>query len=640
MTYGWTGNLLRVNLTTGTVEVEKLSKEMLSNFVGSRGINSYLAYKHVEPGIDPLGPRNPLIFGVGPLTGTLAPASGRWTVTTKSPMTGILGDANSGGHWAAELKYAGFDHILIEGASDHPVYLYICDGEVEIRDASHLWGKDTWETTDLIKKDLGDPDTKVACIGPAGENLVKFACVISDRTRAAGRTGVGAVMGSKQLKAIAIRGTLPIKIADPEAFGKAALRIHKMLREDWPAYEGLATQGTAGLVAAGLAIGWMPVRYFRSTVFPLDALSGETLVEKYKIQSVGCFGCPVHCSHYYSVREGPYKGTMGEGPEYETLAAVGSKCGIDELDAVLHMNNLLNQLGLDSIDTGNTIAILMDLKERGFITDEDFEGLDLDWGSTETAIKLIHKIAHREGVGDLLAEGSVVVAQQYGEEAAAGVWQIKGMGNISVEMRALKGANLGYATSTRGLDHLRGMCVPEEVQLPPEAGEALYGIPEIGDPDTYERKAESVVWLEKFTATAAASGICLFNTAWICSPLGPQELADLLTTATGVEFDTERIFRVGERIYNLERAFIVREGITREDDYPPDMVFEVPIPDGPRAGAVIDREKYESMLDEYYERMGWDTKTGMPFVETLENLDLEEIAEDLVNLGKVPVAEG
>jgi aldehyde:ferredoxin oxidoreductase len=632
---GWTGKLLRVNLSTGEVDVEKLDKDILAKFVGSRGVNSYLAYKHVKPGIDPLGPENVLIFGVGPLTGTLAPASGRWTVTTKSPMTGILGDANSGGHWAAELKYAGFDHILIEGASDHPVYLYVSDGQAEIRAASHLWGKDTWETTALLKKELMDPDVKVTCIGQAGENLVKFAAVINDRTRAAGRTGVGAVMGSKQLKAIAVRGMQPVEIARPKEFGETTLRIHKMLREDWPAYEGLADQGTAGLVAAGLAIGWMPVRYFRSTEFPLDALSGETLVEKYKVQSVGCFGCPVHCSHYYTVREGTYKGTAGEGPEYETIAAVGSKCGIDELDAVLYMNNLLNRYGLDSIDSGNAIAILMDLKERGFITDEDAGGLELEWGSTETAIEIIHKIAHREGIGDLLAEGSLKTAQKYGEEAAAGVWQIKGLGNISVEMRALKGANLGYATSTRGLDHLRGMCVPEEVQLPPEAGEALYGIPQIGDPDTYERKSEAVVWLEKFTATAAASGICLFNTAWICSPLGPKELAELLTTATGVEYDEERVFEVGERIYNLERAFIVREGITREDDYPPDMAFEVPIPDGPRKGAVVDRGEYEKMLDEYYQRMGWDVETGKPLPKTLMKMDLGDVAEDLQALGKI-----
>jgi aldehyde:ferredoxin oxidoreductase len=638
MSYGWTGNVLRVNLTTKTISTERLDQDVLTKFVGSRGINSYLAYKHIKPGIDPLGPENVLIFGVGPLTGTLAPASGRWTVTTKSPMTGILGDANSGGHWAAELKYAGFDHLIFEGASDHPVYLYISDGQAELRDASHLWGKSTWETTDLICDELGDPDTKVACIGPAGENLVKFACIISERTRAAGRTGVGTVMGSKKLKAIAVRGTLPVKIARPQEFGQTALKIHNMLRYEWPAYEGMSTQGTAGLVAAGLAIGWMPVRYFRSTVFPLDAVSGETLLKKYKVQSVGCFGCPVHCSHYYVIKEGPYKGTAGEGPEYETIAAVGPKCGVDQLDAILHMNNLINQYGLDSIDTGNSIAILMDLKERGFITSEDADGLDLSWGNAETAVQLIHKIARREGVGDLLAEGSLKTAQRYGEEAAAGVWHIKGLGNISVEMRALKGANLGYATSTRGLDHLRGMCVPEEVQLPPEAGEALYGIPEIGDPDTYERKAEGVVWLEKFTATAAAAGICLFNTVWICAPLGPQELADLLTTATGEDFDTQRVFQVGERIYNLERAFIAREGITRKDDYPPEIVFQKAISDGARKGAKMDRAKYEEMLDDYYQLMGWDQQTGVPLAETLQALDLAEVAEDLQGLGQAQAA--
>ncbi|MFZ5634610.1 MAG: aldehyde ferredoxin oxidoreductase family protein [Bacillota bacterium] len=636
MTYGWTGNVLKVNLTSGALANEPLDAKTAEQFIGSRGINSYLAYRYIKPGTDPLGPENVLIFGVGPLTGTLAPASGRWTVTAKSPMTGILGDANAGGHWAPELKYAGFDHIVIEGRAQRPVYLFISDGRGEIRDASHLWGKDTWETTELIREELGDPEVKVACIGPAGENLVKFACVISERTRAAGRTGMGAVMGSKNLKAIAVRGTGPVQIARPQEFGEAALKIHRTLRYDWPAYEGMSTQGTAGLVAAGLAIGWLPVRYFRSTVFPPDAVSGETLVKKYKVQSVGCFGCPVHCSHYYAVREGAYRGTTGEGPEYETIVAVGPKCGIGELDAILYMTNLVNRYGLDSIDTGNAIAILMDLKERGFISDRDADGLDLTWGRTETAIALIHKIARREGIGDLLAEGSLKTAQKYGPAAEAGVWHIKGLGNISVEMRALKGANLGYATSTRGLDHLRGMCVPEEVQLPPEAGEALYGIPEIGDPDTYARKAEGVVWLEKFTASAGASGICLFNTAWICAPLGPRELAELLTAATGVDYSEDRIFKAGARIYNLERAFLAREGITRADDYPPAIVFEQPIPDGARKGAVIDRAKYDEELDDYYRRMGWDTATGIPRRETLEALDLGYVAEELAVLGKLP----
>lgn len=622
MSYGWMDRYAEVDLTSGEVQIKKLPGDYKKMFLGSRGINSKFLYDRLSREADPLSPDNILVFGVGPLVGTLTPGSGRWTVSAKSPLTGILGDANGGGHWGAELKFSGFDHLVIKGKAEKPVYLWVSNGTVEIRDASRLWGKNTWETTRLLQEELADPEVKVACIGQAGEKQVRFACVISDRTRAAGRTGMGAVMGSKNLKAVAARGTLPVHIADPAGFTKAALKMHQTLRYDWPIYTGMATQGTMGLITAGAAIGWLPVRYFNSTEVPLDKVAPEKFEEEFKVQDLGCFGCPIHCGHFYEVRQGKYRGEKGEGPEYETFVAVGPKCGIFDIDAILYMTNLINQYGLDSIDAGNAIAVLMQMKEKGLVSEEEI-GLDLSWGNAETAIKLIELIVRREGIGDILAEGSYRAAQKLHPRGGDLVWQIKGMDNISVDMRALKGANLGYATSTRGLDHLRGMCVPEEVALGPEAGEALFGMKNIGNPDIYEGKPEGTVWLGKFTSAAAATGICLFNTVWICAPIGPRELAELLTLATGTDYSEDDIFNIGERIFTLERQLLNELGITRKEDYPPAIVFEEPIPDGARKGAIIDREKYDAMLDAYYDLMGWDKSTGIPREETLIRLGLK-----------------
>lgn len=627
MSYGWTGKYAEVDLKKREVNIKNLPEEYKKDYLGSRGINSKFLYDLLPRDTEPLSPENILIFGVGPLVGTLAPACGRWTVSALSPLTGILGDANAGGHWGTELKYAGFDHLVIKGKAETPVYLWVTDGKVEIRDASHLWGTNTWETTDLLMDEIGEPDLKVACIGQAGEKLIRFSCVISDRTRAAGRTGMGAVMGSKNLKAVAAKGSQPVQVADPEKFTETALKLHKKLRYEWPIYEGMAGQGTMGLVTAGAAIGWLPVRYFNSTEVPLDKVAPEIFEDRYKVQNLGCFGCPVHCGHFYEVREGTYRGTKGEGPEYETFVAVGPKCGIFEIDAILHMTNLMNQYGLDSIDTGNAIAILMQMKDKGYIKEEDI-GLDLSWGNAETAIKLIEMTVKREGIGDTLAEGSYLAAQKLHPEGGKLVWQIKGMDNIGVDTRALKGASLSNATSTRGLDHLRGLCVPEEVALDPDAGQALYGLDQIGNPDTYEQKAEACNLMAKFTSTAAATGICLFNTIWICAPIGIAELGELLSHATGHDYSDEEFLTIGERIFNLERLFITELGISREDDYPSEIAFEEPIADGVRKGAVIDREKYETMLDDYYAQMGWDPDTGIPLDETLTRLNLKKIAAD------------
>jgi len=622
MTFAWKGKYAEIDLSTNNISVKNLPKKLREKYLGSRGINSKFLYDRLEEDIDALDPENPLIFGVGPLTGTLTPGSGRWTVTSKSPLTGILGDSNAGGHWGPELKFAGFDHLIITGKADKPVYLLIEDGKIEVKDAKKLWGKDTWECTQAIKEEYNDPDIKVACIGPAGENLIKFSCIISERTRAAGRTGMGAVMGSKNLKAIAVKGRLPLEVAKPDEFKNTALKMHKLLREEWPAYDGLASQGTMSLFTPGAAIGWVTVNYFNSTELDLDKIGPEKFEKEFKKQDLGCFGCPVHCGHYYSIDEGNYKGESGEGPEYETMAAIGPKCGVMEMDATLHMTNLLNKYGLDSIDTGNAIAVLMDLNEKGYI-DEDELGLDLSWGNVDTVIELIKKIAYKEGIGKILSKGSYEAVKELNEDAKDEVWQIKGMDNISVDMRALKGASLGYSTSTRGLDHLRGMCVPEEVALDPEASNALYGFKNMGNPDVYEEKPEGTVWLEKFTAAVGASGMCLFNSAWIAAPIGPNELAELLTDATGIDFTEEDIFTIGERIYNLERLLITDLGIRREDDYPPKKALEEPIPDGPRKGEKIDYDEYDRMLTRYYEIMGWDSETGIPLKGTLNKLGIE-----------------
>lgn len=617
---GWAGKILKVDLTRGVADTEALPEKLAYGYLGQSGINAKLLYDLSSPGMDPFAPEAPLIFGIGPLGCTLAPCSGRFTVTAKSPFTGIFGDSNCGGHWGPELKMAGYDHILITGRAKHPVYLWIDDDRVQIRDARHLWGRDTWETDAAIKSELGDNTVKITCIGPAGENLVRYAAIICNLARAAARTGLGAVMGSKNLKAVAVRGNMGVSVAHPTRFREAVAQAQEAILND-PLYEVASNFGTTAITGLAQMLGFLPTRNFQQSWFEEgENLRGEVLLEKHTTRHKGCFNCPVSCSRYYKINEGPYADTTGEGAEYETIAALGSKCGNGNLASILHANTLCNQLGLDTITTGNTIAWAMECFQRGIIKEKDTGVGALQWGDHALVVELVKRIAFRQGMGDLLAEGAPRAAQKIGGYEL--IVHSKGMDYPAVDVRGTKGMALSFAVSPRGGDHLKGLPMYE-------VGPEIYAKDireQIGIEVTpqywldYATKPLLMKWHEDWHCVVDSLGICKLEGIGF-KPLLPSHFRDLLAAATGWDLDIAELSRIGERIWNLERLYGVREGIRRKDDLPPARMYQ-PVSNGPAKGARIEPAMFEQMLDEYYELRGWDAN-GIPRVETLSRLGLQ-----------------
>ncbi len=604
------GKFLRVNLTDGTIKEEKISDEVLKMFIGGRGLGVKILYDELKPGVDPLSPENKIVILTGPLTGTAAPSSGRWCSVTKSPLTGTIHDSHSGGYFGPELKFAGFDGIIIEGVSEKPVYLWIHDGEAELRDASHLWGKDTHDTTDMICKELGDEKIKVACIGPAGENLVKIAGIINDKHRAAGRGGHGAVFGSKKLKAIAVRGTQRVPITSEEAFREAARRALDKIKESAVTSQSLPAYGTAVLVNIINEQGLFPTRNFQTGVFPTATrISGETMAETILVKKKPCWGCPIACGRVTKVPPwSPYSGE-GEGPEYETIWAFGAQCGVDNLEAIAKANYLCNELGLDTISMGHVIGTAMELYEKGYIKPEQTRGVDLKFGNVEAVVELTWRTAYRSGLGDDLAEGSKRLAEKYGAPELS--MDVKGQELPAYDPRGAQGHGLGYATSNRGGCHLRAYMIAAEI----------LGIPEKLDPLTTEGKAKWVITFQDLFATCDSLVLCKFVTF----AFGAEEFADMLSAATGWNLTADDVMKIGERIYNLERAFNIREGFKgREEDTLPKRLLEEPMPEGPVKGYVV---KLNEMLDEYYSLRGW--KDGVPTKDKLRELGLDKAAEEV-----------
>ena len=620
--YGWTGTILEVDLTNQTVQRRNLSEHLAYHYLGQAGINARILYDRVSSATDPYSPEAPLIFGVGPLGGTLAPCSGRLSVTFKSPLTGIFGDANCGGHWGSELKMAGYDHIVIAGKARHPVYLWIDNDRIQIRDARPLWGKNTWETDELIREDLGERTAQVAYIGPAGENLVRFAAIICNHARAAARCGPGAVMGSKNLKAIAVRGDRGVQVADKAALQEAVEEAVGAILGD-PLYESAKTYGTLAITPLAQALGFLPTRNFQESTFNgAEKLRGEVFLEKYATKHKGCYNCPVACSRFYKVSDGPYASTRGEGPEYESVSALGAKCGNDNFEAILHANTLCNQLGLDTISTGNTLAWAMECREKGILTQDQLDGLDLRFGNDEAMVELIKKMAAREGIGDLLAEGAHRAAQKIG--GADRVIHSKGLDYPAVDIRGTKGMALSFAVSPRGGDHLKGLSLYE---VAPD----LYAQDirkEIGINVTpqywlqYETKAVLMRWHENWHCVVDSLGLCKLEGIAL-KPLLPKHFQRMLAAATGWDISVKELEHIGERIWNLERLFNAREGMRREDDFPPRRLLEEPITTGPAQGERLDRKRYEQMLTEYYRLRGWDPDTGIPTSEKCRELGLD-----------------
>lgn len=599
--YGWVGQILRINLTNGTIKKEALDQAEARKYLGARGLGTRLWIKEVDPKVEPLSAENNLIFMTGPLTGTLATNGGRYNVVCKAPLTGAMAASNSGGYWGPELKYAGYDGIIFEGKAEKPVYVWINDDQVEIRCAEHLWGKDVIETTDTLRAET-DFDAKVACIGPAGENLVKFACIMNDYTRAAGRSGVGAVMGFKNLKAVVVKGSGAVRVADPDGFLEALTKARQMVRSHPVTGTGLGLYGTEILINILDQTGALPVNNFRdSGTFPnADATSGETLAKTYLVRNKGCMGCAIGCGRIVNVPDGPFKG-FGEGPEYEAGWSYGADCGVDNLAAIIKANNYCNELGLDPITMGSTIACAMELFEIGAITEKE-TGRALRFGDAEAIVELTRQTAYREGFGDELAEGSYRLATKYGHPELS--MSVKKQELPAYDPRGVQGIGLNYATSNRGGCHVRGYMTSPEV----------LGIPEKLDNLATEGKAGWTKIFQDLTAAVDSSGICLFLTFAIGAP----EVAAQLSTATGVEYTVDDVLKIGERIWNMERLFNLANGFTKDDDTLPPRLLKEPIKVGPLKGAV---NKLSEMLPEYYKVRGWD-EDGRPTPEKLEELGL------------------
>ncbi len=586
--------ILRINLSSGKVTEEEVDQDTRRKFIGGRGLGVKIVFDEVDPGVDPLSESNKIVFAVGPLTGTAAPSSGRYAVISKSPLTGTIFDANSGGFFGPMLKALGHD-VIIEGRSGDPVYVWAHDGDVELRGASSVWGKDTHETTEKLLEET-DRRAKVACIGPAGEKQVKLACVINDEHRAAGRGGLGAVMGSKNLKAIVVSGHKKTPVANESKFRETVKRCLMTLDKNPITKDSLKIFGTPSLVSLINETGIFPVRNFQRGYFEdADGICGEKYLERIFVKPYACFGCPIGCGRLTRAN-----GEGGGGPEYETLWAFGAQCGVSKLEDIARANYLCNRLGLDTISTGSTIGCAMELSEKGYLT----EGIE--FGDSEKMVELVRKTGLREGFGKEIGEGSKRLAERYGHPEVA--MQVKGLELPAYDPRGVQGHALAYATSNRGGCHLRAYMIGPEV----------LGVPAPLDRFRAGGKAKIVKLLQDVSAAVDTLILCRFTSF----ALNIEEYASLLSTATGIDYSAEEFRKVGERIWNLERLFNLRAGFGRKDDTLPPRFLKTPLKEGNSRGRVVELEK---MLGEYYEARGW-TEEGKPRAELLEELGIEGYA--------------
>jgi aldehyde:ferredoxin oxidoreductase len=636
-TYGHAGIILHVDLSQGS-HYFAATGDYAARFIGGRGVNNWLTYSLVPPGTAPLSADNCLILGTGTLVGTLAPGASRHSVDAMSPVTGGIGSANSCGHFSAELKYAGFDHIVFHGESPKPVFLQIDDDKIALLDASHLMGLTASATTDAIEQQIGR-DYEIAVIGPAGENLALSACVITNRARAAGRCGLGAVMGSKRLKAVAVRGSGTIRVAAPVAFMEA-------VGEAWDKLKNSAATGRRqqwGTMWSGSVLndmGLFPSRNFQDDhIDPQTAarLGPQIFRDNHETGRIAYTACPVACSHRFQISEGPYAGLTCEGFEANDLMNFGGRLGIDYPPAIIQAHYLCNEYGLDQDNTVGAIAWAFECFEKGILTTADTGGLALNWGDHRVVMELLRQMAHREGIGDLLADGSYRAAQRLGRNSAQYVIHIKGQDSME-PMRGAKGWALGCVVSTRGGSHTRGANLAELYQgLPIEFYRETWGIDSPGDMLSYQDKAGLVVYYERLQAVVDSLGMCLFTSNWGGADLlGPTELARLYSTATGIQVTAAELMLAGERIHNVEKAFNVRHaGFARQDDQPPARFIEEPVTSGPTRGERLEPTAWNLMLDDYYARHGWDITTGWQRRVQLTEIGLAEVADDLAAVGRL-----
>jgi aldehyde:ferredoxin oxidoreductase len=596
------GKMLRVDLSAGKIKTEDTPMDLAKLYIGGRGLATRMLYNEIDPKIDALSPKNKLIYATGPLTNTTAPTGGRYMVVTKSPLTGTVASSNSGGVFGAYLKKAGYDMIIFEGKAEKPVYLQVSPDGVELKDASHVWGKRVEPTTDTLIGESGQKRASVSCIGPGGEQQSLIASIMNEKHRAAGRSGVGAVMGSKNLKAVVAWGKANSPISDDDAFKKAVKTNLKMLKEGAITGQGLPSLGTKVLDNIINQNGMYPTRNAQDVMFEgTEHMSGEALVEKgYLKRNSGCYMCPIQCARDVELPNG----RRGEGPEYETGWAFGPMCGIDDLNAICDANFTCNDLGLDTISAGVTISALMELYERGYIPTEDLEnGPEPKFGSTEALAYWLTKMGTAEGkIGKLMAQGSFRLAQHYGHPEYS--MTIKKQELAAYDPRGVQGHGLEYAVGNRGADHVRAYLISPEI----------LGVPEKLDPQEIDSKPQWVIIFQNLTAVIDSSGLCLFTSF----SLGAPEYNAMINAATGFDMSVDEMMQAGSRIWNMERQFNLDAGIDPKDDTLPKRFFEEPAKEGPNKGKV---HRLPEMLPKFYELRGWSAD-GRPTPETLKELSL------------------
>jgi aldehyde:ferredoxin oxidoreductase len=615
MLYGYAGKILYVNLTNEKITTKPTPVSLVRNYIGGNGVASKLLYDYVKPGIDPLSPDNKLIFATGPATGTALPNKG-YIVTFKSPLTGIYASCSSGGSFGAEFKRAGYDVLIVDGKSEKPVYIWIRDQEVHIKNASHLWGKDTFETNEMIKSELGDSEVKVARIGPAGENLVKIASIMNDYSRSAARCGPGAVMGSKNLKAIAVRGTGNVNVAKPDQLIDFVKEYHDLIKSIPSTGVRYPRWGTFPGVKERNFWGTLPTMYWRKGIFGTSSTlnNPEAIRTKIVYKDKACEGCPVYCAKLSVLDGGKYAGTIVEGPDYETIFALGSLCGNEDIEAIAKANEVCDRVGIDTISAGNIVAFAMDCYDRGIINSNDTYGMELRWGDGDATVKLLEKIAKREGIGNVLAEGVKEAAKIIGDGAEAYAVHVKGLELAGIDPRGVKGMALSFAVADRGGCHNVANIYKEE-----SSGKL--------DRLAAQGKAVHLKALQEQLAVADSMIYCRFfrdTYSW-------ATLAEAISLLTGIDYTEDDVKMVGERIVTVTRAFNVREGIRRIDDTLPERFFREPLQEGPSKGLVLNKDEFQKMLDEYYEISGWD-ENGIPTEAKLLKLGLSDISEDIKTL--------
>lgn len=619
--YGYCGQILNINLTTRKITKKNLTQNFCKTFIGGSGFITKILLDTTPPGFDPLGPESPLIFATGPFAGTLVPTGNKYTVGSKSPLTNFIGDAVSSSFWPQQLKQAGYDAITINGRAEKPIWISINDDEILIKDAKHLWGKLTYEVEQIVREELGDDNVSVATIGPAGENLVRYACIWND-WRQAGRSGVGAVMGSKNLKAIGVRGTKTVQVPDPEKLLDICGKYYTRIQEE-PGIDAYRLYGTNYDIVELDEMGVLPTRNWQQTKFEDAAkLSGEYIFKNYIKKHIGCSLCPIACAKVASVEYGPYKGAVAV-MDYEPTYALGTNCGINNYPSIIKGLQLCDGYGLDAISTGVSIGWAMECFERGILTIDDTDGLPLRFGNHEAMITAIDLIAHRKGIGKLLSDGVKEASKRIGKGSDHFAMHVKGLEMAGFAIRGMKATGLGYAVCSRGGCHVRSGAYDLNLK-------GLVGFQDVNFPASW------VVETEDFASLVDSLVVCRFiRGVWKWDGIESFKekyagLAEFYTLTTGIETNFKDMRRAGNLISNLKKLFNVREGwIRKEDTLPPRIMYD-PIPSGPYAGSRLTKKELNNFLGQYYKARGWDAKTGIPTIETIEKLGLIEIANKTI----------